>query len=80
LQRVFKIAKVIRKIPNELETQKRNASGIHVVHLHVIGLYSSSIFPDVLPSSNIGTVRPPFLRVRKGAEGALINIHTNEGA
>ena len=31
-------------------------------------------------SSNIGTVRPLFLRVRKGAEGALINIHTNEGA
>jgi hypothetical protein len=31
-------------------------------------------------SSNIGTVRAPFLRVRKGAEGALINIHTNEGA
>ena len=31
-------------------------------------------------SSNIGTVQPPFLRVRKGAEGALINIYTNEGA
>ena len=31
-------------------------------------------------SSNIGTVQHPFLRVRKGAEGALINIHTNEGA
>ena len=31
-------------------------------------------------SSNIGAVQPPFLRVRKGAEGALINIHTNEGA
>jgi hypothetical protein len=29
-------------------------------------------------SSNIGAVRPLFLRVRKGAEGALINIHTNE--
>ena len=28
-------------------------------------------------SSNIGTVRALFLRVRKGA---LINIHTNEGA
>jgi hypothetical protein len=31
-------------------------------------------------SSNIGTVRPLFLRVRMGAVGALINIHTNEGA
>jgi hypothetical protein len=31
-------------------------------------------------SSNVGTVRPPFLRVRKGAEGALINTRTNEGA
>ena len=31
-------------------------------------------------SSNIGTDRSGFLRVRKGAEGALINIHTNEGA
>jgi hypothetical protein len=31
-------------------------------------------------SSNIEAFRPPFLRVRKGAEGALINIHTNEGA
>jgi hypothetical protein len=31
-------------------------------------------------SSNIGAVRPLFLRVRKGDEGALINIHTNEGA
>jgi hypothetical protein len=30
-------------------------------------------------SSNIEAVRPLFLRVRKGAEGALINIHTNEG-
>jgi hypothetical protein len=28
----------------------------------------------------IFNVRPGFLRVRKGAEGALINIHTNEGA
>ena len=31
-------------------------------------------------SSIVGTVRALFLRVRKGAEGALINIHTNEGA
>jgi hypothetical protein len=31
-------------------------------------------------SSNIGAVRPGFLRVHKGAEGSLINIHTNEGA
>jgi hypothetical protein len=31
-------------------------------------------------SSNIGGFRHPFLRVRKGAEGALINIHTNESA
>ena len=31
-------------------------------------------------SSNIGADRAGFLRVRKGAEGALINIHTNEGA
>jgi hypothetical protein len=31
-------------------------------------------------SSNIGADRSGFLRVRKGAEGALINIHTNEGA
>ena len=28
----------------------------------------------------VGTVRSGFLRVRKGAEGALINIYTNEGA
>ena len=34
----------------------------------------------VVSSSNIGTDRSGFLRVRKGAEGALINIHTNEGA
>jgi hypothetical protein len=31
-------------------------------------------------SSIVGAVRALFLRVRKGAEGALINIHTNEGA
>ena len=31
-------------------------------------------------SSNIGADRALFLRVRKGAEGALINTHTNEGA
>ena len=31
-------------------------------------------------NSIVGTVGPLFLRVRKGAEGALINIHTNEGA
>jgi hypothetical protein len=35
---------------------------------------------NFLVSSQIQAVRPPFLRVRKGAEGALINIHTNEGA
>ena len=40
-------------------------------------LYENS---SVDNSSNIGAVRPAFLRVRKGAEGALINIHTNEGA
>ena len=33
-----------------------------------------------IESSNIGADRSGFLRVRKGAEGALINIHTNEGA
>jgi hypothetical protein len=33
-----------------------------------------------LISSNTGTDRALFLRVRKGAEGALINIYTNEGA
>ena len=31
-------------------------------------------------SSIVGADRSGFLRVRKGAEGALINIHTNEGA
>jgi hypothetical protein len=31
-------------------------------------------------SSNIGPDRSGFLRVRKGVEGGLINIHTNEGA
>ena len=31
-------------------------------------------------SSNVGGFRALFLRVRKGAEDALINIHTNEGA
>ena len=36
--------------------------------------------PEHHVSSIIGTVRPLFLSVRKGAEGALINIHTNEGA
>jgi hypothetical protein len=35
---------------------------------------------DIGLSSNIGADRAGFLRVRKGAEGALINIHTNEGA
>jgi hypothetical protein len=35
---------------------------------------------NFLVSSHIQAVRPPFLRVRKGDEGALINIHTNEGA
>ena len=36
--------------------------------------------PVTRASSNIEAVRPLFLRVRKGAEGALTNIHTNEGA
>jgi hypothetical protein len=31
-------------------------------------------------SSNIEADRSGFLRVRKGVEGALINIHRNEGA
>ena len=29
--------------------------------------------------SNVGGFRAGFLRVRKGARRALINIHTNEG-
>ena len=36
--------------------------------------------PRGCDSSNIGADRALFLRVRKGTEGALINIHTNEGA
>ena len=37
-------------------------------------------FQEKNESSNIEADRAGFLRVRKDAEGALINIHTNEGA
>jgi hypothetical protein len=43
-------------------------------------LFSCFIYAKAVGSSNIGAIRALFLRVRKGAEGALINIHTNEGA
>jgi hypothetical protein len=41
---------------------------------------SNCVIAEPRVSSVVGVFRPLFLKVRKGAEGALINIHTNEGA
>ena len=41
---------------------------------------SNCVIAERRVSSIVGGFRPLFLRVRKGAEGALINIHTNQGA
>ena len=42
-----------------------------------VGTSNRQVFSTLYKSSNIEAVRPGFLRGRKGA---LINIHTNEGA
>ena len=50
------------------------------LHRHKRKVHDQKPTDNIRMATNGGTVRPGLLRGRKDAEGALINIHTNEGA
>jgi hypothetical protein len=73
------LAQIERVIQSNHEFRLNDSVKVNLVHVEMPNGGTGSKRSEINQSSNIEAVRLLFLRVRKGAEGALINIHTNEG-